>query len=371
MAPLACSSSPVLLLPLEETTSFMHNNVLRQNLKKTIPIGSSYGWLILLDETTSEPFLLNPFDQTKIQLPKKSTFPHITSIKTHSFSGQEEEHLTVEYKGSSAARVFTPMEDKRPLLSIKKAVLSANPSTNKDFVVFVLYGEDDKVAYCRNGDKDWRNLGGQCGPCYDITCLNGMMYALGKRLSVERWDSSSLKKTGVIHPPLPRGLFDDREEFPADLYARKWYIIPFKSGEMFFVVRHIGEFVTEEGKVVYEEAMYEDGDMMICPYRTMGFRVYKLDMWTETWEPVKTLNGRVVFLGGNHSVSLLGSDHPNRKPDCIYFTDDYWDRVDEDYSYGGHDMGVFCLKDNTFEHFLDFHLQKFTPPPFWLIPDSS
>ncbi|KAL3820730.1 hypothetical protein ACJIZ3_006635 [Penstemon smallii] len=41
------------------------------------------------------------------------------------------------------------------------------------------------------------------------------------------------------------------------------------------------------------------------------------------------------------------------KGNSIYFTDDYWDRIDEDYCYGGHDMGIFSLEDGTIEPLLD------------------
>ncbi|RAL48396.1 hypothetical protein DM860_005820 [Cuscuta australis] len=330
------SSSPLLMLSLNQQTTFVtpDKNIIFTNpatiIPKTTPVGSSHGWLILLSHQTSQVSLLNPSDRSRIPLPDTSSFP---------------------------------------LLSIRKAVLSANPSTNKDFVVFVLHGENPRIACCRNGDKQWRKIRG--GPYYDVSCSTGSVFALGAKASVQRWDSSSLRKRGILRPSYPTGLLQAREEFPTDLYATKWYLVPCKSGEMFFVVRYIGEFVTRDGRAVYEEAMHEGDETIgtVCPYKTMGFRVFRRELRTETWEEVRSLDGRVLFLGGNHSVSLLGSEHPNCRPGCIYFTDDYWDRIDrEDCPYGGHDMGVFSLRDGSFQQFLDFELQKFSPPPIWILP---
>lgn len=382
------ATSPLLMLSVEEETSFISlKNEKRvqkfesgpKEFKSSMCVGSSRGWLILLDES-SEPYLLNPFDQTQIQLPKKITFPHISSVTSKWRDAGE--YLMVAYS-SGILRLFEPWEDKSPLLSIKKAVLSANPSTDKDFVVVVIYGQKSRIAYCRNGDQEWSEIGDRdSGPYCDIACSDGSLFALGGKASIEIWDlmfsGSTLKKKGTTtQPPYPRKLLESMKHFPGDLYATKWYIVPCKSGDIFFVVRYVGEFVTCDGKVVYEEAICEDlrtddqyPHPIICPYKTMNFHVYRLDTGTttSTWEEVKSLNDLALFLGGNHSVSILASDHSECKADSIYFTDDYWGRINEDYLYGGHDMGVFSLKDESVQQFLDIDLQKITPPPFWLIP---
>lgn len=370
-------TSPLLMISVEEETLFVSLNgdkavpkLKKSSPKYFKPIGSSHGWLILLDEN-SEPYLLNPFNQSQIQLPKKISFPHINSITSKWFRGGE--CLFVEYT-SGFTRWFDPTEDKSPLLSIKKAILSANPSTHKDFVVAVIYGEKSRIAYCRNGDKEWSAIqDGDSDPYYDIACSNDdLLFALGKNASIEIWDlmfsgSSTLlkKKCTTTQPPYPTKFLETMKGYLGTLCARKFYLVPCsKSGQIFFIVRYVGEFVTSNGKVVYE-----GDDDVICPYKTINFHVYCLDTTTLTWKAVKSLNNLALFLGGNHSVSMLVSDHSELKADSIYFTDDYWDRMDEDYLYGGHDMGVFSLKDGRVHEFFNIDLQKITPPPFWLVPE--
>ncbi|XP_019165737.1 PREDICTED: uncharacterized protein LOC109161704 [Ipomoea nil] len=378
------AKSPLLLLSVEEETCFVSFNGEKavpklknspKDFKSSMRIGSSHGWLILLDET-SEPYLLNPFNQSQIQLPEKITFPHINRVTSKCWRGGE--CLCVEYT-SGFTRWFDPTEDKSPLLSIKKAILSANPSTHKDFLVAVIYGENSRIAYCRNGDNEWSAIqDGDSDPYYDIACSDDddLLYALGKNVSVEIWDlmfpgSSTLKKMGTLYP---RMFLETMKDYPGTLYARKFYLVPCaKSGQIFFVVRYVGEFVTSDGKVVYDAEADDDQypHPMVCPYKTINFHVYCLDTTTLTWKAVKSLNNLALFLGGNHSVSMLVSDDSEVKADSIYFTDDYWERMDEDYLYGGHDMGVFSLKDESVKQFLNIDLQKIKPPPFWLIRESS
>ncbi|KAL3828316.1 hypothetical protein ACJIZ3_017118 [Penstemon smallii] len=65
-------------------------------------------------------------------------------------------------------------------------------------------------------------------------------------------------------------------------------------------------------------------------------------------------------------MAVSSVENPEVKGNSIYFTDDYWDRMDEDYSYGGHDMGIFSLEDGTIEPLLDSNQQRFEPTPFWI-----
>lgn len=130
------------------------------------------------------------------------------------------------------------------------------------------------------------------------------------------------------------------------------------------VVRHIGEFVTEDGRVIYEGDCYS-----ICPYRTVKFDVYKMNMNREKWLELNYLNDCILFLGGNQSFSVLAKDRPRYNANSIYFNDDYWDRINEDYMYGGHDMVVFSLEDGCVKQFCDTGLQKTEPAPFWVFPD--
>ncbi|KAL1566078.1 hypothetical protein AAHA92_01725 [Salvia divinorum] len=113
---------------------------------------------------------------------------------------------------------------------------------------------------------------------------------------------------------------------------------------------------------------------LVCPYRTMGFRVFRADVrgggGGGEWADVEGLGDHAMFLGGNETAVVPAVDL--MKKNAIYFTDDYWERIDEDYSYGGHDVGVFCMGDSRFEEVLDFEMDKINPPPFWItLPSTS
>ncbi|CAI0375645.1 unnamed protein product [Linum tenue] len=110
------------------------------------------------------------------------------------------------------------------------------------------------------------------------------------------------------------------------------------------VAQIVGDFVDGEGNVLSDPEMEppEEGSNhpAVFPYRTVGFEVYAMDTGRRNW--VRTANlggdggeqGRALFLGGNHSVSVPAGGEV--AADCIYYTDDYWARMDEDYMYGGH-----------------------------------
>lgn len=68
-----------------------------------------------------------------------------------------------------------------------------------------------------------------------------------------------------------------------------------------------------------------------------------------------------MFMVENKSV-----ERGELKRNVIYFTDDNWVRIDEDLSYGGHDMGVLSMEDGSIEPVLDLPSEKIVPPPFWI-----
>lgn len=321
---------------------------LDQDFPPCLCIGSSHGLLALLDQN-SNPFLFNPFSRTRIPLPAKQS-----------------------------------------LDSVFKLVLCGNPSDHhKKYVVIVICssGPDrTKLAFCRPGDQHWTHLQTGIRTHYDVVCCDDTMtaFALGPGPEVESWDLNEL------HCPKKRTVIDrddsscnsigaaDRS-FPSDLYSSRWYLALGQGKSMFLVVRYIGEFVRPcDGKVVYEGDTLTDYDPapLVCPYKTVAFRVFKFDGARREWIGVERLGEFAMFLGGNQSmmVSKSSSSSSSSKEwnmgnnNVIYFTDDYWDRMNEDYSYGGHDNGVFKLEDGSIHSLVmgDHYFDKIVPPPFFL-----
>ncbi|CAA3009150.1 Hypothetical predicted protein [Olea europaea subsp. europaea] len=376
---ISCSnvSSPLLMLPIQQETNvclFTLTNKMQYRFDVDIEelqdcrfVGSSHGWLILLNQK-ADPILLNIFTGFCHQLPGKETFPHIHAIREVENEVFEIHYKSWDYSVSHSSKTLRQ-------LSVVKAVLSENPSScDADCKAIIMYNVlcKSKLAFCRLGDCEWTGFDGGIESYHDIVCNNNMLYALGAGPSVEIWDLSestpSMKM--IIQVPSPRKLTESHQIYPSDLYSSQWYLA-FSSGEMFLVVRYIGEFVRFDGVVVYEGDTLTDhsSQPLICPYRTVKFHVYKLDFDQKLWLPVQSLNDYALFVGGNHTELLPVKEHPGCKGNAIYFTDDYWDRMDEDYSYGGHDMGIFNLEDGSIEPLLDFDQERIEPPPFWIVPN--
>lgn len=368
--------SPLLMFPVKEENNICFFSLANkrefeleahfEKLQEWRFVGSSQGWLLLLNQK-ADPILLNPFSGINFQLPGKETFPHI-----HSIQEVIEDVFKVHFKYRKDS-IFLDSKTLQKLL-IVKAVLSTSRLCNTNCTVIVMYDVlcTSRLAFCRPGSSGWTGFGGEIQSYYDILCNGNTLYTLGAGPSIEVWDLDEFfpRRKMIIQASCPRNLTEAHQIYPSDLYSSKWYLV-FSSWEMFLVVRYIGEFVRYDGEVVYEGDTLTDysSNPLICPYRTVQFHVYKLDFDQKTWLQVESLNGCALFVGGNHSVSVVAKDHPGCKSDAIYFTDDYWERIDEDYSYGGHDIGIFKLGDGSIEPLLNCDQEKTEPPPFWIVPN--
>ena len=311
-------------------------------------VGSSHGWLVLLDKTANLS-LFNPFSGARIQV------------------GSLREGL--EFTDVDA---YTVREDPRAF--VPKAVVMSDSKKNKDKDgVALIYGSRKKLAFRRYRDGRFMGLDGAHQPYHDIICYDNVVCALSDIGSVEVWDFSRSFPTKVMDmtPSFPLKTANFGRSF-RDLYSSHFYLVE-SCGELLFVVRFIGEFVDGDGKPVREADLLDDEDIQpkICPYKTLLFHVYRLDRHQKKWEEMESLGDQVVFLGGNHSMSLRVGDCPGCVKDSIYFTDSYWERVDEDYSYGGHDMGYYNLRERIVKPFHDTQCCKMKPTPFWIIPNPG
>ncbi|XP_041023182.1 putative F-box protein At1g65770 [Juglans microcarpa x Juglans regia] len=134
--------------------------------------------------------------------------------------------------------------------------------------------------------------------------------------------------------------------FPRNKFFTQSYLVE-SLGGLLLVDRIVGYFVNSEGIAVdeYDLLIHEDTQPLVCPYRTKLFNVYELDHKQETWKKVESLGDRVIFVGGNYSMSLSIHDLEGCESNTIYFSDDNWNQVDEDYMYGGHDFGMHVQVD--------------------------
>ncbi|KAJ6364896.1 hypothetical protein OIU76_029802 [Salix suchowensis] len=108
----------------------------------------------------------------------------------------------------------------------------------------------------------------------------------------------------------------------SDPYTSRLYLVE-SSGRVLLVVRRKGEFVDEEGRVLHE------GDLLT-----------DIAIWLDVKRTLFTL------------LMITGSE-----------------RTNENYLYGGHEMGVYNLKDKSAKHFYQLDALKIQPPPCWLLPN--
>ncbi|KAJ7950920.1 F-box protein [Quillaja saponaria] len=217
----------------------------------------------------------------------------------------------------------------------------------------------------------WINLACANRAYTDIIFYNEKLYALANNGSVEAWDFRGKfpKKVMEIAPSF---IIDEEEHmnFPFDKFSAQLYLVESK-GEILLTKRYIGNFVNANGVALYEADLLtvDDTHPLVCPYRTKSFSLYKLDFIKIKWEKKESLDDQVLFLGGNHSMSLSARDFCNEfEANSIYFTDDKWDEMNEDYLYGGHDLGVFSFKDGKTKPLHLCEMDRIDPPPFWIVP---
>ena len=314
-------------------------------------VGSSHGWLVILDDEAI-PHLFNPFSRVRIRLP---------SIPNEFLSPNIDRDYFVRY----LRKIF-----------IAKAVLLTDPSRSNNFGLVVICGSLSRLAFCKEGDTTWTELAVRSLNTYqqyveysDIICHDNQVYVLASDASVEVWDFRSSFPTKIMSIDKPSTLQKVvGNSFFIHNLSPKFYLVK-TSTDFLFIKRFIGDYVNAEGLVVDEDYVLYNSE--ICPYRTKLFYVYRLNFRQNTWEQVESLNDQVVFLGGNQSISLSSHDLLECIPDSIYFTDDRWDEMDVDDSYGGHDIGFFNLDDQSIKPYYHLNLARIDPPSFWITPNLS
>lgn len=130
-----------------------------------------------------------------------------------------------------------------------------------------------------------------------------------------------------------------------DQYIYNIYLV--NSGQDLLMVLRFLEL-----EVLVPEFDYDsDQDNSIGNYNTVLLRVFKFHFSANRWEELEDLEDVSLFVGNNTTMSVSIA-HSDCQPNCIYFTDDnisfYTWTPDK---LGGHDMGIFQIKDKVFKPF--------------------
>lgn len=383
---------PLLMLPLPpyhsdkspDSSSFFSLELSRYFSVSGLPapfadsrcVGSSHGYLVLLDHDCN-PFLLSPFDGRFISLPPLETFPCILGTY-FSRDGNLHAHYKTRLLGLFESASLIPAKTLRDSFIRKAIVATSCPHLRSgeeiDSSVVAICGGDLRLVYARPGDCSWTEFpeGGRRRSYSDVICRLGRLFALSSEGFVQAWDMKG-RVPGIV--------MDVKSSFPKrsaefmqsmrGLYSSNDYLVE-TGGRLLLVVRFIGEFVNEDGVPITEADLITDTDThpLVCPYRTLHFHIYILDEDLEEWVAVDHIGigGQALFIGGSESTSVSAAKFPGCEGDSIYFTDDYWERVDEDYLYGGHDIGVYDIRSGHIKQLCELGMDKIEPPPFWLTP---
>lgn len=300
--------------------------------------GSSYGWLVILEETPSIS-IVNPLTQAKHHLPPLSSFPNVTSF--------EPSEIGKEYTlKTSEGEVYTCNSKEMRDSFIKKAIFSSSPSNeNIDYYALAILNQTGDLAYCKKGDDCWKFIEDANSFCEDVVFHKGCFYAVSKHGTIAICDITGASPN-VSYIETPRQVCGDMQ-----------YLVIWKD-ELLLVTRYM------------EVKFYMDQNKVDIVYKTTDFRVFKLISNGPKWESVSGLDGCALFLGENSSMAFSASDFPCCKGNSIYFTDDY-SEWNYDGANGVHDLGIYDLENCSVVGLPGY--EKLSngrrwPPPIWISP---
>ncbi|GFZ10462.1 hypothetical protein Acr_21g0010610 [Actinidia rufa] len=125
--------------------------------------GSSHGWLAITDESPVI-FLLNPLTRAKVLLPPLSSFSNVVAFNFYDVGC---EYTLCAPNGDTYTLNLKQMRD----FFIKKVILSSSPSSDDNYIAFVILNQTGDLAFCKNGDQSWKFIEDAKSYCEDVIYL--------------------------------------------------------------------------------------------------------------------------------------------------------------------------------------------------------
>ncbi|KAL7135507.1 hypothetical protein ABFS83_11G101900 [Erythranthe nasuta] len=336
------------------------------NIDDTKFVGSSKGWLALLNKTNDDLLLTNPLSQRHLKLP-----PVPGPLNPDNIFGCVEGLITS----------FSPNEEEE-----------------ENCRAMMIYGYE--LAFCCPGrSTEWTPIGSRLtndgfNGSEVVRVYESFVYSAAQELFFCVTDNSDFEAWDLRDPHSPvmipmNDLSADPEMYPVAYRSREELVMKYmcrrmrslvvdeKSGQLFLVIRFVANNVDSNGSFVSPDLCYDES----LPYKTIDFDVHKYDPESRAFmymDHGSSLggddDGLALFIGTNHSFAISAKDYPEGfvKPDSIYFTDDLLRNDfddDDELDYGGHDIGIFSYKDRSFSPCYypsdAKSFRRISPSPMW------
>ncbi|GER41733.1 hypothetical protein STAS_18469 [Striga asiatica] len=315
-------------------------------------VGSSHGWLALLDPNTRDLFLYNPISGRHINLPQIH-FPRT---------------------GSRRFRVNQTHVD--------RLILSCSPDEDEQNCrAIIIYGWLNSMAFCCPGSsQEWTRIhpldddvaGFQYRNCVYSTEHN-LLFALTwsyDLISCDLTDPLSPKVSKIAH----KFVDNRRMDFPVNLTCEPVEHLVAAGQDLLLVTQYVLQSVGPDGLYIDSNddptgSIYEQG----LPDLTVDFDVDRYDPASGDFKRVEdlSLGGWSLFVGRcSNAVALQPADECSVKPGSIYFTDVFGDLN------CGRDIGVFNYEKKMvspcnypFDYAHSF--EKILRAPMWFFPTPT
>lgn len=322
-------------------------------------VGSSHGWLALMNRRNNDLFLSNPLSRRHIKLPPIDALPH------------PEFNL------------------RRGLGRVSKVILSASPE-RRDCRAVMSFGPGDRLAFCSPGRGGaWTPIGDLFVEIEDDDTKYGRVYedlVYSSRTNVfnclavsneddvfEDWD---LRASDA-----PKIDWTQTEKFPTveacsyqclpevERFGYKW-LDDERAEELrrcSTTLKHL-VYIEEIGELFLLFRYMKKGGA------TAAFTVARVDKGKGGKVRLVgcELEGFAVFVGTNHSFALPAAEFPRLKPNSVYFTDHKinYTRFDGYFSkdFEGGDVGIFNCRDGTLSPCYHPLKGSTVPAPIWFTP---
>ncbi|XP_074355942.1 F-box protein At2g26160-like [Apium graveolens] len=299
-----------------------------------IILGTNKGWLVTLGEDLKIN-LLHPLMRYQIPLPPMLTLPH-----------------QYEYNDD-----FQPQEIYTMFLA-KVVMSSQGPRQSRDAcnrpTIMAIYGKCEELGFARLGDELWKPVTG-ASLVHDIVYHKEKFYAIDFRGKIFKCDVDDKKEEGqciqITSVPVEKDDLVTSYLIESLLGSHLWVVLRFRKG-------------------VYYEASsrrrYYTSDFLVFKLEIIQYRSTNFDDIASSckWSgEVNSIGNEALFIGRNSSISLAATSE-FIKPNSIYFTDD------GEFFHGdggGHDMGIFNIKNGAIEpHYPGTSIHRFTPPVWYI-----